>query len=488
MTLGTRANGADMTIRRPLSRRQFLRTGLAATVALGAPAVLRRRAHASGRTAIVVGAGVAGLKAAADLVGAGYSVTVLEGSSRIGGRTWTWVDDGSRLGAGVRVDLGAAWIHGTQPANPIWATAQAQGWQTALTDWDDGNLWRQTDDGAVQVSGADAARTLDLWEGVFADARQAAEQRNRDQSLKAAIDRQLKLEDLTEADEQLVRYWASSEIEYDYGASLRDLSAWWFDDDQTLGGSQDALLPQGYVQLTDLLAAGLTIHTNAIARRVEHDAAGVRVILASGETLTAAACVVTVPLGVLRQSRTGATAISFWPALPRAHRDAIRGLRMGILDKLFLRYPTNFWGNGDVLSWAASSPGAWTEWANYAPLAGVPILCGFNAGRAASGLHRWTDAEIVAAGHEVLRAMFGRGIPSPSGYVLTRWLQNPFALGAYAHVPPGRTTDDYATLAEPVAPRVFLAGEHTHPDYPNSVHGAYLSGVRASMQLRAAVE
>jgi monoamine oxidase len=161
---------------------------------------------------------------------------------------------------------------------------------------------------------------------------------------------------------------------------------------------------------------------------------------------------------------------------------------MGVLDKLFLRYPTNFWGDGQVVSWAAARPGAWTEWANYEPIAGVPILCGFNAGRAATALKRWSEADIVAAGHAVLRTIFGGGIPSPSGYVVTRWMDNPFSFGAYAHVPPGRTTDDYATLAEPVGSRVFLAGEHTHADYPNTVHGAYRTGVRAATQVRAAVE
>lgn len=51
---------------------------------------------------VVIGAGVAGLAAAADLCKAGLSVTVLEARDRIGGRTHTVVDD--RLG--VPMDLG----------------------------------------------------------------------------------------------------------------------------------------------------------------------------------------------------------------------------------------------------------------------------------------------------------------------------------------------------------------------------------------------
>ncbi|MBT4428644.1 MAG: amine oxidase, partial [Rhodospirillaceae bacterium] len=35
-------------------------------------------------------------------------------------------------------------------------------------------------------------------------------------------------------------------------------------------------------------------------------------------------------------------------------------------------------------------------------------------------------------------------------------------------------------LAEPVAGRIFLCGEHTMFDYAGTTHGAYLSGLRAA--------
>jgi monoamine oxidase len=35
-------------------------------------------------------------------------------------------------------------------------------------------------------------------------------------------------------------------------------------------------------------------------------------------------------------------------------------------------------------------------------------------------------------------------------------------------------------LAQPVADRLFFAGEATHRDHPSTVHGAYLSGLRAA--------
>lgn len=58
---------------------------------------------------IVVGAGMSGISAARYLANKKVKSIVLEARSRIGGRinTWTFKD-------GSKVDLGAAWIHGTE--------------------------------------------------------------------------------------------------------------------------------------------------------------------------------------------------------------------------------------------------------------------------------------------------------------------------------------------------------------------------------------
>ena len=54
----------------------------------------------------VLGAGLAGLCAARDLIGAGLNVAVLEARDRVGGRTLTVPFEA----AGLRVDLGAEWV------------------------------------------------------------------------------------------------------------------------------------------------------------------------------------------------------------------------------------------------------------------------------------------------------------------------------------------------------------------------------------------
>ena len=87
--------------------------------------------QAAGKRALVIGAGMAGAKAARDLTQAGLTVTVLEARNRIGGRTW------SDTSLGLPLDLGASWVHGTR-GNPM--TKLAQDLKMPMIDWDYGNM------------------------------------------------------------------------------------------------------------------------------------------------------------------------------------------------------------------------------------------------------------------------------------------------------------------------------------------------------------
>src|SRR5258708_36679422 len=85
---------------------------------------------------VVVGAGVAGLSAARDLVRFGHDVVVLEGRDRVGGRSATTTI------AGTPVDLGGTFVGPTQDA--VIALAQELGCEMVRTYSQGKNLirWR----------------------------------------------------------------------------------------------------------------------------------------------------------------------------------------------------------------------------------------------------------------------------------------------------------------------------------------------------------
>jgi monoamine oxidase len=55
--------------------------------------------------------------------------------------------------------------------------------------------------------------------------------------------------------------------------------------------------------------------------------------------------------------------------------------------------------------------------------------------------------------------------------------------GSYSFNATGSNNGDRRALAREIGRQVFWAGEATHWDYPGTVHGAYLSGLRAAQAL-----
>lgn len=85
--------------------------GLAQPTLTGAENFSLPPSSGSGRSVVVLGAGIAGLVAAYELNQAGYRVTVLEARERVGGRVWT-VRGGDRIVQSGRADQRAAFDPG----------------------------------------------------------------------------------------------------------------------------------------------------------------------------------------------------------------------------------------------------------------------------------------------------------------------------------------------------------------------------------------
>lgn len=107
------------------------------------------------------------------------------------------------------------------------------------------------------------------------------------------------------------------------------------------------------------------------------------------------------------------------------------------------------------------------------------------AGTSANTLESSTDAELTQQALDTLARLHPTScpLPSPLETVVTRWSQDEFARGSYSYVGPRASGDDYDALARPVQDHVFFAGEATSRHYPATVHGAYLSGVRAAQEI-----
>ncbi len=372
---------------------------------------------------------------------------------------------------GVPLDLGASWIHGVR-SNPLTALADQLGARRIATDYDDHAIRDHT--GRRLSAGERRAIARGLAE-VLARVDADSERRDTDRDLAAAIAEVVADLEPSPRERELLAYAITGVIEHEYATAIADLSQFERDYGDAYGGG-DVIFADGYDQLTRALADGLDVRTGHPVAAIAHAAGGVTVATARG-AITADRAVVTLPLGVLK-----AGAVAFDPPLPRRKQAAIAALGVGVLDKLYLRFPRVFWDDATLLGHVApaGAAGQWAESLNLHALTGQPILLLFNAGAYAATLAAMTDDAIVAAAMAALRAMYGPDIPAPDAALLSRWGRDRFAGGSYSHLRPGATGADLDALAAPIDDRLYFAGEATHRHHPATVHGAYLSGLAAA--------
>ncbi|WP_310719021.1 flavin monoamine oxidase family protein [Streptomyces lydicus] len=461
-----------------MHRRRFLQSaglglpGLAALTSLSAckvsPAEANTSASSDSARVIVVGAGISGLAAARHLADQGQDVVILEARNRIGGRIST-----SEKWAGVPLDLGASWIHGID-SNPIAALAAKAKARTVVTDPDSSTDYL-TD--GTEVEGAQA-KAIAGWQRKTEDAVAAyQDDADKDASVRSVVERALHWSSLSDTDKALVAF-GLNDYEHEYSGSVGQLSALYFDSGADIKG-KDVLFPGGYRQITDLLAAGLSIRTGQVVKHIDWDSSGVTVGT-DKDTFHADHVVVTLPLGVLQSG-----AVTFGPGLPAAKRTAIDKLGMGVLNKCYLRFPKVFWPDTDWMTYVpgVDKYGQWEQWINITRPTGHPVLLGFNAADFGRTIEGWSDTRIIDSAMGTLRTLFGGEIPAPVGHQITRWASDPYARGSYSYNKIGSTPVMRDHLAAGVDDRVHFAGEATHRDSYQTVHGAYLSGIRAAKEV-----
>ncbi len=416
---------------------------------------------------LIIGAGMAGLAAAKRLTELNYDVIVLEARNRIGGRVWT--DDS----LGVPLDIGASWIHGVKN-NPLSKLADLINAERIKTDYDNGLVYDV--DGSI-IPTAEMAESERLFENLMSQIEEWQDEFEGDVSLGEAINQYLKNKKLTETGMRRLQYFINTTIEHEYAADVKDLSMWWFDDAGDFGGG-DVIFKQGYSQLAGFLADGIDIRLGQVVESVAYSSGEVRVATQQGE-FVAAKAVIALPLGILQKG-----VVAFQPALPEKKLKAFNQLGFGVLNKCYLQFDEVFWDKQThLLGMVSAEKGQWAEWLNMAALTGEPILLGFNAGAFGLEIESWTDEQIVADALNALMKVYGSAVPQPRGYIISRWGKEAFTGGSYSSIKVGGEPDVYGKLASAVDGLLFFAGEHTHREHPATVHGAYLSGLRAAEEL-----
>ena len=345
--------------------------------------------------------------------------------------------------------------------------------------------------------------------------------------------------------ERRMLLWNLKNVEYALGANVRDLSMRYWDIDERHAFEGDhVLLRQGYSTVVEYLVKELErrgerfeLLLDTPVKRVEYFRKSASIpyfsakITGSMIELSDTCKVITkstersevygdfvvsaLPLGVLKESTVGSSTegVDFDPPLPFVKQDAIRSVGFGLLNKVYLQFPTAFWRlpgivDDDTAQFGNASscnphhymffdmgkimaPDKQTTETTPA------ILMTLISGHEAVMCEQMDEPEVLGDVLATLRTIFqGTEVPEPISYQITKWGSDKYARGSYTYLPPGCTDQDFHVLQSPINGngdsilletsetfRVFFAGEHTTALHPSMAHGAMLSGFRAAREI-----
>ena len=420
---------------------------------------------------VIIGAGLAGLGAAAAVRDAGRRAVVLEASNRVGGRAWT--TQPAALG-GVWFDMGAIWFHDAEH-NPLVPIARAAGDKLLRSDEIRQERTFVGDRLATEAELTDYDNAWSRYEAAT-DAILAA----RGDVPLTEIARQL-------PDDP----WAAT-IEAWEGPVICAVDADKFSalDWRRNGLAGSNLLPDGGVGafVQRRLIHGLDIRLNTPVTRVCWGGPNGQVVVETATgSITAAACIVTVSTGVLASG-----ALAFDPILPARITEAIQALPMGLAMKVALRANgpdrLDLPGHCSVGRMIARSGDPLMPFQCW-PL-GRDYVQGWIGGSIAWDLAKQGEAAAVDFALSYLRRAFGGRVDrlfAGGTSLVTHWDADPWVRGAYCYAVPG-SAHARDTLAEPVSDgHLMFAGEACHVGFAGTLAGAWISGQTAARAALAAV-
>ena len=437
--------------------------------------------------AIIIGAGAAGLAAAATLSDAGRSVLILEARTRIGGRIFTVRDPAFHM----PVELGAEFVHGRPRAT--WQLIRTAGLVAEDVPFES---WERRNGRLIHAT--DFATELEKVMGGLSRVGR------RDMSFAQYLRDRCSGRQLAHA-----RRLATMFVEGFDAADTERISAKALRKEQEGLGDLDEepqfRLREGYGALVEYLRSRLKgpaarIRLGQVVTSVIWKRGEVEVVCKTrrgAKKYRAARAIVTLPVGIVQLELDAKGAVRFMPDLPQKRQAALQ-LGAGPVVKVICRFSQPFWESASKVKSAGSAKelkdagffhdpdAAFPTWWTALPLR-LCVLTGWSGGPKAEALSGRGRAAIMDAAVESLAHIFGMRRSAISKLWedahLHDWPDDPLARGAYSYEMVG-SQGARARLAKSVEDTLFFAGEATDMSgQASTVAGALASGERAAQEL-----
>lgn len=399
---------------------------------------------------VVVGAGSAGLSAAKCLAAAGLSIKVFEAMDRIGGRAWTSTEP-----FGVPFDIGCAWLHAAD-RNPYFPEAETAGWTMFHHDMGIDHLYfRERKASEAEIAEMKAA---DLQLQALIEAHAGADDRlssliRGSASLRAAMTFSGPMDFGMDDDEiSVADFRSAAELDPNY------------------------FTREGFGALVARFGADVPVELSTPARDIRWDGPGVTVGTDRGSIRARAAIVTASPATLAFEE------IRFLPVLPEAHMEAVFDLPMGMLTKIPVEIGGGRFGLEPFADLLIENHARHDIFFLCFPF-DMDLMVGFVGGDFAWEMEAAGEAAGVDYVVDQLCGIFGSDCRKHVGRsMMTRWSGERYVRGAYAAARPGKA-GARAQLMQPVADRIWFAGEHLAGSLIQTCGGARLSGEAVAQQV-----
>ena len=411
---------------------------------------------------IIIGAGFAGLSAAAYLKKKKLKVTVLEARNRIGGRVYSFPVPNENL----VVELGAEWVGKSHER--IIDLCDEFKLELFNNQFDTHLVYRG------KYYGKDKWRYSDNWKGKWEGLIKSY--KNMNDATKIELDkydwwRYLVNNGCDGMDLDLRELLDST----DFGESIRHVSAFAALAEYAESSEKNEMdykIRGGNGQLATKFGERIGMENILLEHgvsKVEQTKAGVKVTCTNGKTFRADKLICAIPTFSLKK-------IQWLPGLPKEKRDAINALQYARINKHPVLFNERFWP--EDMDMATDLPAHYFYHATKNQPGKKGVLISYTIGDKAAVVANQDDAYHVNSITQALKPGFGdvqNKIEKQWNYY---WGNDEFSKGAYALYGPGQWFTVKPTLAKPYL-NTHFAGEHI-ADWQGFMEGAINTGEEAA--------
>lgn len=421
-------------------------------------------------SAIIIGGGIAGLRAANVLKTHGLKVTVLEGRDRVGGRILTETEP-------FLHEMGASWFHSTATNNlmPLLQTLNIEGY------FDDNSASAITEHGPAKGPGGNVKSEFVAWASNYFKTNPDT----KDISAKELYQKYADAISHIDSEAKKQGYAVARFFEIPFGLPFSEISG------KAVAGAggarpRDLYILNGYSKVIDWLKKDISsdIKTGVDVSAVEKVGDGYKVTTSQGD-FTADSVIVAVPLNVVKQG------VISLPSDASPVSKAIKHMSYGGMSKIYLTFDKPFWDTSvDQFHYIPSEDSK--EQVLNQPFMIVNLtasgkaqgLCFLTSKETSDLLEKTsTDDDIFNLIKPVL-ATLGHTNEKPTFVERTKWTQDKYAgNGTFSTTKVGDDRGAFLDAVHSLPGRLQFAGEHCAFDNAGAADGAFDSGSVAAKKL-----